>query len=447
MADAVALDGLVDRTPNGIALAIGRLISTGELATGDALPPVRTVAKQLNVSPTTISDAWRILKSHGAIATDGRRGTLVRGRREGAAPGRYWQVPVDPGTFAVDLSSGTPDPDLLPSLAPILSGLQFDHPVSSYLEAAVLPQLEAELRADWPFEPELMTIVDGAQDGLDRMVQALVSLGDPVVVGEQSFPPLLDMLEMAGARIVGIKLDEEGPRLDELTEALTMDPVAIFLQPRCHNPTGITMSARRSRDIADLLTDTNVTIIEDDHSGAVSGIELASIGVHLPEKVVHIRSFSKSHGPDLRLAAVGGAAPAIETMIRRRRLGPSWSSRLLQQVLLRMLTDPDTRAVVEHAEHTYGERRRRFVSALGERGVIVGGTAGLNIWVPVADEQFALVGLAANGIGAAPGTPFCVSPPNEAHLRLSIGTVSEAPEELASVIARSAMARAGVPRP
>ena len=30
-----------------------------------------------------------------------------------------------------------------------------------------------------------------------------------------------------------------------------------------------------------------------------------SIGRHLPERTVHIRSYSKSHGPDLRIAAIG----------------------------------------------------------------------------------------------------------------------------------------------
>ena len=68
-----------------------------------------------------------------------------------------------------------------------------------------------------------------------------------------------------------------------------------------------------------------------------------------PAQTVHVRSFSKSHGPDLRLAAVGGAAEVIDAVTTRRMLGPGWSSRILQSVLLAMLGDPKTIEQIEAA--------------------------------------------------------------------------------------------------
>ncbi len=441
------LTTLTDRSATGVALAIGRLISTGTLAPGDKLPSIRAVADELGLSPTTVSESWRILQGHGAIETEGRRGTFVRGPRQGAAPGRYWQVPVDPGTFATDLSTGTPDPQLLPPLGPILSQVTLDLPVTSYLDAPVLPELGANLRMSWPFEPELLTIVDGAQDGLDRLVQALVNVGDCVVVNEPAFPPLLDMFDQAGARVIGVSMDDEGCCPESLSAALAEDPVVFFLQPRAHNPTGITMTKRRAKQLASLLETTTLTVVEDDHSADVSGADLASLGQFLPERVVHIRSFSKSHGPDLRLAAVGGAAAPIDTMVRRRRLGPSWSSRLLQQVLLNMLHDPETCAAIDRAQDEYLRRRRSLVEALAARDIAVGGDAGLNLWVPVIDEQNALVVLAANGFGASPGEPFSVAQgTGSPHIRVSIGAVDDGIDELADVIARAATTPRNGPR-
>ena len=52
-----------------------------------------------------------------------------------------------------------------------------------------------------------------------------------------------------------------------------------------------------------------------------------------------------------------------------------------------------------------------------ERGVEVGGTEGINIWVPVHDETAAVVRLASQGIGVAPGAPFRVGPPDGAGAR------------------------------
>ena len=57
---------------------------------------------------------------------------------------------------------------------------------------------------------------------------------------------------------------------------------------------------------------------------------------------MHIRSYSKSHGPDLRLAAVGGAGDVVDPVANRRLLGPGWSSRILQAVLVELLRDPTT---------------------------------------------------------------------------------------------------------
>ncbi|MDH3754647.1 MAG: GntR family transcriptional regulator, partial [Acidimicrobiia bacterium] len=97
-----------ERTARGIAVAIGSLISDGALEPGDKLPTVRALASELGVSVNTVSDAWRILQSHGVIVTERRRGTTVRSTRAGLG-GRYWQVPVEPGTIELDLSTGTPD--------------------------------------------------------------------------------------------------------------------------------------------------------------------------------------------------------------------------------------------------------------------------------------------------------------------------------------------------
>ena len=80
---------------------------------------------------------------------------------------------------------------------------------------------------------------------------------------------------------------------------------------------------------------------------------LVSLGSWLPDRTVHIRSFSKSHGPDLRLAAIGGAGEVVAAVANRRLLGPGWSSRILQAVLVDLLADPATADVLDHARAEY----------------------------------------------------------------------------------------------
>ncbi|MFT4988604.1 MAG: DNA-binding transcriptional MocR family regulator [Acidimicrobiales bacterium] len=433
-------DHTTDTSAQGIARAISGLITAGTIRPGDQLPTVRTVAAQLGVSSSTVSAAWRLMQNHGVISTNRRRGTLVRSAR-GSIEGRYWQVPVPQGTLDTDLSTGTPDQALLPDIGVVLHRIHADVAVGSYLDSPVLPDLEAELRRRWPFEPEHITVVDGAQDALDRLIGATVQIGDKVIVEQPTFPPLLDMLELAGAEVIGVELDDEGLRVEALEQAVTSKPSVLILQPRAHNPTGISMSARRARKIAKTLGP-DTWVIEDDHSGDAAGVELASISALRPQRSVLIHSYSKSHGPDLRIAAIGGAAAPLRTLERRRSLGPSWTSRLTQQILLEMLTDPNIAAQVRFAAKTYQQRRRDFVSALATHDLELQIGAGLNIAVPVHDEQLAVVYLAAHGIGAAPGRPFLVNAIDQDFVRLSIGNFHGDPVSLAATVA--AAARAGI---
>ena len=426
MINQIAL-GITDRSARGIATSIGRMISAGELAIGTQLPTVRQLSRQLGVSPTTVGEAWRSLAEVGAIETLGRNGSYVRLPTGPGGPRRYRQVAADSdhrGHFALDLSTGTPDSSLLPDLGSALARVSSQTLTSSYLDHPVLPQLEEALRQRWPFVPEELTVVDGAMDALDRIAQVVVRLGDRVVVEHPTFPPLLDLLEQIGAEVIGVDVDAGGMNVESFAVALEQKPTAVFLQPRAQNPTGVTMTADRCRELADVIVATgrseSITIIEDDHAGDIAVGELNSFGRYLPARTVHIRSYSKSHGPDLRLAAIGGSGDVISAAANRRLLGPGWSSRILQAVLLELLDDEATLIALDRARSEYARRRQEVGQILNERNVSTTGTDGINLWVRVNDERGALMTLAAQGIGAAPGAPFLVNAYPDS-LRVTVG--------------------------
>ena len=411
-----------NRSAQGIAAAIGRLVSGGEIPVGTRLPTVRELSAALHVSPTTVSEAWKTLAAVGAIEPRGRLGTFVRRPPGPGAGQRYRRVTEGPGHFELDLSTGTPDVELLPNLKPIVAKVSRQSLTSTYVDRPVVPELWEHLRATWPFPPEEITVVDGAMDALDRIARVVVRLGDRVVVENPTFPPALDLLDQLGAEIIGVDMDSEGLSLDGLAAALEQAPSMVFIQPRAQNPTGITMTAKRAKAIARLLAPVSAIVVEDDHSGDIASGPLVSIGTFLPDRTVHIRGFSKSHGPDLRLAAAGGAASVIDAVTTRRLIGPGWSSRILQSVLLALLTETAPVRQVDAARAEYARRRNTFSRALAEHGLVDSGTDGINVWVAVADERSALVQLAAQGIGVAPGEPFMVNR-NGGHLRITIGLV------------------------
>jgi DNA-binding transcriptional MocR family regulator len=433
-----ALERRLDEpTARGLAQAVSRALRDQALTPGQKLPPIRTVATQLGLSPTTVSAAWALLARSGAIHSDGRRGTSIAdNRRPGSL--RYRRALDRQSAFSLDLSTGVPDPALLPDLGRALRSANAAPVPASYLDDPVLPELAEVLRADWPFRAADLTIVDGAMDALDLVVRVTLRVGDRVVVESPGFPPLLDLLESVGADVIGVSLDEDGLVPDELAEALTHPVVAVFLQPRAQNPTGISLSARRARELAEMLRPTDVLVVEDDSAGAVAVSGALSLGRWLPEQTVHIRSFSKSHGPDLRLAALSSPTELMQTITGRRQLGQGWSSRLLQRILLGLLTDARSVSQVERARDEYARRRAAVVDALGERGIEVGGHDGINVWVPVIDEPAAVVRLASEGIGVAPGAPFAVRAGQPGYIRVTTGLLADRHADIADALAAAA---------
>jgi DNA-binding transcriptional MocR family regulator len=429
--------GLTELTARGLATAVSRAIREGALRPGDRLPPIRELAHELTLSPTTVSAAWGLLTRAGAIRTAGRRGTVVA---DSGSPreGRYRQALEHPTAFRLDLSTGVPDATLLPGLGRALRAIPTAGTPQSYLDDPVLPELREVLLESWPYNAPALTVVDGAMDGLELLIRATLRFGDRVVVEHPTFPPLLDLLEAAGAEITGVPLDEDGMIPDRLAKALDVPAQALFLQPRAHNPTGISTSPARIRELARVLEGGEALVVEDDSASDISASPDVSLGTALPGRTVHIRSYSKSHGPDLRLAAMSGPEELIAAVRHLRQLGQGWSSRLLQRVLLALLTDDGSRRQVAAAREEYRRRRRQFVAALERQGLPVAGNDGLNVWVPVHDEAAALMRLAARGIGVAPGQPFAVLPDDEGHVRVTVGLLGERSEEVAADVAAAA---------
>lgn len=439
MIEAIAAR-LDEGSSRALANAVSRAVRDGALVEGDQLPPIRSVAAGLGLSPTTVSAAWALLARAGAIRTDGRRGTVVTS--SGPGPVRYRQAleqrSVSP--YLTDLSSGVPDPSLLPDLGPALRRLHGDSLPANYLDEPVLDDLRSTLQKDWPYDAEQLTITDGAMDALDLFVRTHLRFGDRVAVEQPSFPPLLDLLESAGVEMVPVNLDPHGPVPEELEAAVSRGVRAFFLQPRAQNPTGISLDRRRARALADVVRGGEVIVVEDDSAGAIARTDPLSLGRWLPGQVLHVRSFSKSHGPDLRLAAASGPAALVEPMVQRRFLGQGWSSRLLQALLLDLLVHPESVRQVEHARAEYARRRSAVVEQLRRLGVEVGGTDGLNIWLPVDDETAAMVRLAAEGIRVAAGGPFTLVASATPHVRVTVGLVQHDHAQLAAQLARAAAA-------
>ncbi|MBW4031840.1 MAG: PLP-dependent aminotransferase family protein [Acidobacteria bacterium] len=438
---SVAL-AIEERSPQGIATGIARLITSGDLVAGDRLPTVRDLAVDLGVSPATVSHAWQTLASAGLITSRGRSGSFVRSAPREWLPRRYRDLGAS-HEARLDLSRGTPDPDLLPVLGPALSRISARADTQSYQQLPDIPELHDLMRESWPSPVESITVTNGALDAIDRALSTITRFGDRIVVENPTFPPFMDLLEQYGLEPVPVHLDEQGMIPTEFTRALASSPAMVVLQPRAHNPTGVSLSPARAHELASLLrrsrTAENAVVLEDDHSGAISSKPDVSLASWIPDRVLHVRSFSKSHGPDLRIGALGGPRALVDRVVARRLLGPGWTSRLMQAILYELLTDPDSVAQVDAARDIYQRRQGEVVAAVHAAGGSMRAGDGVNAWLRVSDERSAIVHLAAAGIRVAPGAPFQLGEPG-GFVRVTVGMVREEVAAVGAALASAATA-------
>lgn len=419
-----------------IAASIEAAISAGALTPGDPLPPVRELAGQLGVNANTAAAAYRVLRHRGAVETAGRRGTRVR-HRPATTPRSLLGLDVPAG--ARDLSTGNPNPDLLPIAGASLAGAGAGQPVL-YGQQALSPELEdfagRALAADG-IPAQRLAVTSGALDGIERALTAHLRPGDRVAVEDPGWANLLDLLAALGLSAEPVRVDDDGPLPDDLGRALGSGVRALVLTNRAQNPTGAALSADRAESLRALLgrRADDLLVVEDDHCAGISGASLRTLA-GCTAHWAFVRSASKAYGPDLRVAVLAGDQRTVERVHGRLRLGPGWVSHLLQRLVVDLWSDQAAVALVATAERHYAARRRRLCGALAERGLPAHGRSGLNVWVPVPDEAVAVSRLLGAGWAAAPGSRFRMKTPAGIRITISELTLDEI-DPLADAVARA----------
>jgi DNA-binding transcriptional MocR family regulator len=413
------------RTASQIVGSIEAAVAAGRLVPGEPLPSVRRLAADLEVSPTTVAAAFADLRRRGVVVSRPRSGMQVAER----PPLGAFVAAVPAG--ARDLATGNPDPALLPDLVPHLRAT--DPPPRRYGDEPVLPEL-AEV-AGAAFEADgvpatRVCAVNGALDGIERILAAHLAPGDAIAVEDPGWPGVLDLARMLGLRLVPVAVDARGMLPAALTAAQQAGARAVVHTPRGHNPCGSALGAKRARELRDVLAD-DMLVIEDDHLGPVAGTPWHTL-VAGRGRWAAVRSVSKWLGPDLRLAVITGDEATLARVEGRQSLGPGWVSGLVQRLVARLWADRDVGAQVARAADAYTERRDALAALVDAAPA----PSGINLWVSVPDEFAAVRALLDDGWAVAAGAPYRLSPGPAIRITTAELRPGEAPR-LAAAIERA----------
>lgn len=436
-----------DRTTDGIAGGIVSLLDTGLLRDGDRLPSVRDLARALGVSPVTVSHAWQLLRDMDMIASRGRNGTVIKATSDAVKPARYSSaLNAYSGTPRFDVRLGIPDVTLLPKAEPFLRDVSSSPGFNDYNRPPIIRSLEHQARQHWEYDARELLAANGGYDAVSLGLHAFVKRHERVLVESPATPRLLDLIDSVGAHPVEVACDSNGPIPEDMKSKLSMCPSAMVVQPGVGNPTGRTIADGRAAELYGLLSDFSKSadgrqfrLIEDDSYGMLyPGTVRSAVGAGVPG--IYIRGYSKSHGPDLRLAIVEGNANDIARVRSYFAYGAGWVSRILQEALAGMLASEEVNNSIDVARTIYDRRYAAMHTALRQHDVICEYGKGFNLWIPVHDEGMALISLASQGIAATPGSSYyALRPQTQAFIRVSVSNLEETnAEEVAASIAVAA---------
>ena len=404
-----------------IASGVETAVTAGLLSPGEALPPVRELAERLGVNPNTVAAAYRALRDRGTVETRGRAGTRVRERPGRSARQRPYAMPEG----VRDLSSGEPDPALLPELTPPrrITAAHY-HSVGS-AESVLEEQLrlrlarhfegresdedtEASAAAAELIAAARLIPVFGTLDGIDRLLATHARPGDKIAVEDPSWGNLLDLLAARGLTVQPMRLDDEGPDPADLRAALAAGVRAVVVTSRAQNPYGAAVSPRRAALLRSVLVaHPEVLTIDDDHGADLTqGIPQVLCGA--TRQWAYLYSSSKAYGPDLRIAVLVGDADTADRVAGQLRHTARRVPGMMQEVWATALADERSDEMLARAGRTYAETRAALIGELARRGIEAHGQTGLNVWIPVPDETAATTGLLARGWAVAPGSWFRV---------------------------------------
>jgi len=430
------------RNANEIADSLERAILAGRFRPGAKLPTMRQLARTLAVSPVTVGAAFRLLRMRGLAAGDGRRGTIVNPRPQ-IEPTTWPEAPAG----VLDLAIGNPDPALLPKTRDLLKLIEADSTPHLYGGASNHPDLlkiaAQTFKSDGiPFNH--IAVTSGAHDGIERVLQAQLRVGDIVGVEDPGPFVTFDLVRTLGFRLKPIGIDAFGLLPAQLAQALDSGINALIFTPRAQNPTGAAIDEKRACELRRLLQRfPDVLLVENDPAALIAGVPPTSLVESRRVRWAVVRSVSKFLGPDLRLALISGDALSISRLEARQDLGPCWVSHILQRVVAAALKDRAISRIVRHASETYARRREAFVAALRRRGIETISRSGIYVWIPVREEGAVIQGLLNAGWAVRSGERFRIKAAPAIRVMTSRLPVEDS-DRLASEIARYTSARSPV---
>lgn len=242
---------------------------------------------------------------------------------------------------------------------------------------------------------DMVIITAGAQQAIETTAKILCNEGDVVICEDPSFIGSLNAFRSNGVKLVGVAMDDDGMKPDELEAALKANPKTKFIYtiPNFQNPTGKTTSLERRKQILALAKKYGVYVLEDNPYGALrfAGEDVTNLKeLDDSGNVLYAGTFSKTLAPGLRVGYLLGSAEIVGKAVVGLQVSTVHTNIWAQMLTYRFLTTVDFDAHLERLRGIYRAKCARMLnglkSELPEFVSLTNPQGGLFIWATLPER-------------------------------------------------------------
>jgi 2-aminoadipate transaminase len=219
-----------------------------------------------------------------------------------------------------------------------------------------------------------LLIVTSSQQGLDLVGKIFIDPGDVVLTSRPTYVGAIQAFHSYGAKMIGVEQDEEGTltaQLEAEIEKLAakgVKPKFIYEIPDFQNPSGITMSLKRRKELLRIAEKYDLVVVEDSPYRQLrfeGKTEPSLLGMN-PERVLGLYTFSKILLPGFRLGWMAGPNELIQKAVTAKQsvdlCSPPFNQAILFEFLHRGLLEKQITIIIK----AYREKRDFMLEQLSK---------------------------------------------------------------------------------
>ncbi len=313
---------------------------------------------------------------------------------------------------------------------------KFGSKVFQYAQTAGLPKLREYIAnrlnstQGMDVKADEILITNGSQQALDLIGKVLIDKGDSIVIESPGYLGAIQAFSQYQPNFCPVTLEEDGINIEELEKKLCENNVKfMYIVPNFQNPTGISYSMEKRKEVYRLVREHNCILVEDDPYGELKfdGNPYGYISKEDFSGSILLGSFSKIVTPGMRMGYMIVRDEELRFRINTAKEAADLHSNIFSQYILTdYLENNDIECHISKIRSLYKSQCDSMIEAIKDflpaevRYTTPEG--GMFIWATLPDGASTLKlfeKTSAQNVVFVPGDPFYTDGRSSSSMRLN----------------------------